>query len=322
MLSVLPSQIVDESFISLILRITARNGFTSPYDWMDAKSFDAVTKGKLSNKQHNCLSELIPLPEPNLNIKPNAKHSALFTCTDTESPRVCPQCINDTGYLKKAWRSIGYLYCDRHQLTLIDVCHHCGEKLQWSVALLSNTCTNEYCAKQLTSTPINAEIAELFIDEICDCLLAYLFLTNPFLTYLPHQSYPQFTNLPVTLISGWELLTDKLKFQNFVEQLKGTTSPFATLPIKYQLFPLRLLTRHLKASWPVEQWVDGATERVHCHTTPHSNIDEFIVTVEDAVKLLSIPRTLLANTIPQLSEKKAIPSTLRVNIAHLTSGKK
>ncbi|MFY0670162.1 MAG: TniQ family protein [Alteromonas stellipolaris] len=317
MLSVLPSQIVDESFISLVLRITERNGFTTPYDWMDAKTFDAVTKGKLSNKQHCILSELIPLPKPNLNDKLNVNYSPLFTFNDTDSPRVCPRCINDTGYLKKAWCSIGHLYCDRHQLALIDVCHHCGEKLRWSVALLSNTCTNEYCAKQLTSTPINAEIAELFIDEICDCLLADLFLSNPFSTYLPHQSYPQFTNLHATLTRGLELLTDKLRFQTFVEQLIGNASPFTNLPTEYRLFPLRLLARHLKTSWPIEHWVDRATESVLCHTTPHSNVDEFIVTVEDAVKLLSIPRTRLANTIPQLSEKKAIPSTLRINIANL-----
>ncbi|MEP4888683.1 MAG: hypothetical protein ABJV04_01545 [Aliiglaciecola sp.] len=321
MLSVLPSLIDDESLISLILRTTIRNGFTSERDWMDAKCFDAITREKLSAKQRSALNELIHIPKPVINNKPDIIYSPLFTCNDSDLPRICPQCVIETGYLKQAWSAISNLYCERHRLALTDVCHHCGTKLQWSVALLSNTCPNEYCAKQLTSAPVKEEIAELFIDEICDCLLADLLLSNTFTTYLSHKARPHFKDLHATLIRGIALLTDKPRFQNFVQQLIGSESPFSRLPVKYQLFPLRLLTRHLKANWPIEQWVANALETAPYHQSPSVNIDEFIVTVEDAVKLLSIPKTLLISTIPELSDKKTIPSTLRVNVAHLIGGK-
>lgn len=317
MLSVQPALLDDESLVSFILRTTIRNGFSSHRDWIDVNCFDAIVRGKLSAKQRSTLNNFIHVPEPTINPKPDTVYSPLFTCNSTDSPRICPQCVIEMGYLKEAWRSIGNLYCERHGAVLIDMCSHCGTKLQWSLTLLNNRCTNDSCARQLRSSPIREEIAELFIDEICDCVLADLLLSEPFTTYLSHKARPQFVDLPASLTRGISLLTDKTRFQSFVQLLNGSESPFSALPTKYRLFPLLLLSRHLKANWPVEQWVHEATKSALCHTTPHSNVDEFIVTVEDAVKLLSIPRTLLASTIPQLAEKKVIPSTLRVNIANL-----
>lgn len=317
MLSVLPSQIVDESLISLILRTTIRNGFSSHRDWIPANCFDAIVRGRLSAKQRSTLNNFIHIPEPTINPKPDTVYSPLFTCNNTDSPRICPQCVINMGYLKQTWSTIGNLYCEQHGTVLIDMCSHCGAKLQWSITLLNNRCTNDSCAKQLSSLPIKEEIAELFIDEICDCLLADLLLSKPFTTYLSHKARPQFTDLHASLTRGIALLKDKTQFQRFVQLLSDSESPFSALPTKYRLFPLLLLARHLKADWPVKQSIADETEKPQCSEPTTNSIKEFIVTVEDAVKLLAITRATLARTIPALSDKKTLPSTLRVNIAHL-----
>ena len=56
LLTVTPSMIDNECLPSYLLRLTVRNGFKAPYDWLSQPTFHSATIAHFSNKQ---MKELI-----------------------------------------------------------------------------------------------------------------------------------------------------------------------------------------------------------------------------------------------------------------------
>lgn len=188
MLSVIPKQIDDESLIGYILRLTARNGFQLPLDWIDEAQLKASINDTLSVKQVSALNEFFPLIHSLKCLSPR-RHSALFQNYHIETPRVCPICIRNTGYLKEEWRHIGNLKCSIHDVGLIDVCHLCNHKLEWSLNLLEGVCTNEMCSCSLKSEPLNNALSVCLLTKSVTVFWQTLFtLTHTIPTGLIYQT--------------------------------------------------------------------------------------------------------------------------------------
>lgn len=317
MLSILPKKIKDESLASYILRLTLRNGFSSQLDWLDKTTFSAITKNSLKYQQKRKLREFTPVSLEPKTSNFTARHSALFHDCHADSPRLCPLCVKGLGYLKEDWRYIGNLVCEIHSVALTDCCWKCGEQLKWSPLLLQCTCTNELCACQLESPEIDNKITELFIDEICDCLLASLLLTEPFTTVLPLNKYPYLRNFNQSIEDGFHLLTEKEAFISLKNMLSASDSPLRNLPLRFQQFPLTLLEHNLKSKWPISEWLLNLSKIEQPTTDKVDDIEDFTVTIESAVNLLSISKVQLISAIPELSHKTVLPQNSHINIASI-----
>lgn len=315
MLSVVPKRISDESLASYILRLSLRNGFSSPLDWLEKSMWSAVTKNTISAKQRRLLSEIVPcaINTGRFNLAP--RHSILFPNCHTDMPRICPYCVKGKGYLKEKWQNIGNLSCELHGCVICDSCRECGEQLIWSSLLLEGVCTNELCLCPIKSSPISSEISELFIDEICDCLLASLFIQNPYTTVLPIYHHPSVSNFNNSLEQGFNFLNDKEVYDQFVERLSDANSPFSQLPEKFQFFPLTLLIQHLNTAWPINNCYTSFLQTPQKSSTSNRNIESFIVTFDSASRLLGITKKQLFHILPELSAKKVIPKNQHLDIA-------
>lgn len=313
----MPKKIDGESLISYILRLTQRNGFGSPLDWLDKPLMNAIAKNSLSNIQKKQLLSLAPFPLESSSARLHSRRWVLFQDTNTDLPRVCPLCVKGLGFLKEDWRNIGNLVCENHHIALVDHCQVCGESLEWSLLLFQGTCSNPECNVQLKPTEIKEEITELFIDEICDCLLANLLVNDPFTTVLPCFKRPQINDFNSSVTKGFNLLTNKESFNQLVTLLFDRHNHFSSFPYKYKLYPLVLLEHNLYSKWPFSEWLLELSTVDYKKTSYTTDNRDFIVTVEDAVNLLSISKEQLTLAIPELSKKKVLPGNSRINIAPL-----
>lgn len=312
MLSVIPKQIDDESLIGYILRLTARNGFQLPLDWIDEAQLKASINDTLSVKQVSALNEFFPLIHSLKCLSPR-RHSALFQNYHIETPRVCPICIRNTGYLKEEWRYIGNLKCSIHDVGLIDVCHLCNHKLEWSLNLLEGVCTNEMCSCSLKSEPLNNALECLFIDEICDCLLADFVYSHPYNTYWPNLSHPNSENLLTATSRGYDLLN--CEFKRWIELYDAQSNPFNALAVKFKYFPLYHLAHNLQNEWFFSEQLKKLTASTSSPIKQLFNLSSYVVTADSAMTILGLSKHEIISYSPEAKNKKVIPSRLRINIA-------
>lgn len=312
MLSVIPKQIDDESLIGYILRLTARNGFQIPLDWIGEAHLKASINYTLSAKQVNALNEFFPLTQ-SLGSLSTRRHSVLFHNYHTETPRICPICIRHTGYIKEEWRYIGNLKCPIHGVGLIDFCHLCNHKLEWSITLLEGICTNEMCGCFLKSEPLNNVIECLFIDEICDCLLADFVYSQPYNTYWPNLSHPDCEKLLAATSNGYDLLNGD--FKRWIELYDSQNNPFNALPFKYKYFPLFHLAHSLENEWFFSEQLKNLTTSTQSPSKQPVNVGSYVVTADSAMTILGLSKDEIMNFSPEAKNKKVIPSRMRINIA-------
>lgn len=315
MLSILPEQITDESFAGYILRLSKRNGFAEPVEWLNQTTWEAITKNSMSANHWRTLNTFIPYSEKGLRAHSFARHSLIFDDYRCNKPRICALCIKELGYLKESWQYIGNLYCPKHKTLLIDNCPACNQSFTWEPQLLSSQCTNEYCANPLKAEIIPNEIEELFIDEICDCLLASIFAKDPLTTVLPHCKVPHFDNLALAIMQGFNLLTCNDEFTVFCNNLIENKD-WNHLPMQLRYFPLDLLITSLQSLWPIACMAKSPRKR---QTEAHIEMDEqtqFIVAYGSALNVLTIPNELL-RSLPEFKNKEKLPLNARINIAPL-----
>lgn len=319
MLSIHPKQMHDESIASYLLRLTYLNGFESVSDWLDLNTWEAATRSFLTANQSKQLSRIVPNASTILPNQTERRHSALFQSLTTDLPRVCPVCIMEGAYLKAEWQYIGSLQCEVHKVALIDCCNICQQPFRWTHRLLEGHCNNEACDKPLAATVLPAPLDELFIDEICDCLLASLFVDNRKITALPAQRTPQLCNIITKVSAGYKLLTDINDYQNFHQELTHSSGEWSNLPSHFKLLPWNLLTSQLRGLWPIAdaQSVTKEIDEIECMSVVYSK--PFIVTVNVAVNLLSLSKDCLKKSIPELRGKKSLPDTLRIDVSPLIS---
>lgn len=136
----------DENLPGYILRLSEKNGYQSPL-WITEKIQDAAYKSFRSvlfgNVDWSRLSSLTGVP---INTLIN---SAYLPITGSEvknvfnsrpipryllkdRPKICPECLKEDTYTRKAWDIAFYTSCPVHNKLLITHCPHCSLPLSWS----------------------------------------------------------------------------------------------------------------------------------------------------------------------------------------------
>lgn len=46
-------------------------------------------------------------------------------------PKICPECLRETGYIRKLWELSPVTICPLHRCMLLDECPGCGERISW-----------------------------------------------------------------------------------------------------------------------------------------------------------------------------------------------
>ena len=139
----------DESFMGYVLRMSNRNGLASLY-WL----YKSLHRDRLN---HFTIEDV-----PSIAVAFGANPLILEHCFVKEKrsggectistyghrvhrpyllrhlrPQVCPECISNCGYARALWDFSIISVCPTHLCKLVDVCPHCGKRLQWNRPSLS-----------------------------------------------------------------------------------------------------------------------------------------------------------------------------------------
>lgn len=152
-LLITPKPEKDEGFISYLLRLTEANGYDTPswilslsgIDYMELQwKFTFVfscSEGlkKLAKLTGNALSDLIgllylPAPSPKhttCDVDYNFYGAFLNrSIIRPHCPKVCVQCLNESGYCRRIWDCSLVTVCPIHECLLLDTCPKCKRRLR------------------------------------------------------------------------------------------------------------------------------------------------------------------------------------------------
>lgn len=83
----------------------------------------------------------------------------------------CPDCLEEQAYWRVGWEQLFVVYCDRHDLLLLDRCEVCGRRLSpWGVPLGRCNCGHKFKAKHEHRSPplsASAKTCSAMIDHQC-----------------------------------------------------------------------------------------------------------------------------------------------------------
>lgn len=143
LLPVTPRPHTREAFLGHLLRVSEDNGYPTP-EWI-------LTVAGLSEKERRRCHVPLGKVAPVLNRSPeefkyNAwapasvsghdsaslrGHSFLARSLCLQHPKVCPECIEEKGFIRASW-DIGFMVgCPRHNRLLVWSCPECGKRLGW-----------------------------------------------------------------------------------------------------------------------------------------------------------------------------------------------
>jgi hypothetical protein len=54
-----------------------------------------------------------------------------------KAPKVCPSCLREEGWCRKAWDVLPFTVCPLHRIVLVDFCPHCTHPISWTRASIS-----------------------------------------------------------------------------------------------------------------------------------------------------------------------------------------
>jgi TniQ len=152
-LLITPKPEKDEGFISYLLRLTEANGYDTPswilslsgIDYMELQwKFTFVFScsqgfkrlAKLTGNAFSDLIGLLYLPAPSAkNIACDGNYNfygAFFnrSIIRPHCPKVCVQCLNESGYCLRVWDCSLVTVCPIHECLLVDTCPKCKRRLK------------------------------------------------------------------------------------------------------------------------------------------------------------------------------------------------
>jgi TniQ protein len=152
-LLITPKPEKDEGFISYLLRLTEANGYDTPswilslsgIDYMELQwKFTFVFScseefKKFAKLTGNALSDLIGLlyltapPPKDITCDGNYNFYGAFlnrSIIRPHCPKVCVQCLNESGYGRRVWDCSLVTACPIHECLLLDTCPKCKRRLR------------------------------------------------------------------------------------------------------------------------------------------------------------------------------------------------
>ena len=274
--AVIPTAFSNESVIGHTLRLLKRNGFKHITHVLKKPEITRLIKWQKSkiDTLDNLTFKKAPSPQTSF---PFWEKSLLTTV------QVCPQCIEENGYLHEEWQNPFIKYCEKHLCMLLSGCSSCGEQLKFDIKLLSNQCTNPKCGKSLSSEPL---ISSLDNEErVFDCYLSAYVLNN-----LCDNStkYPDELINQGDLLIGLELLSSKQKARAWLNELVSNSNQY--IPLNISLASVLTLTKYLKCDWPALAVFKNMYEYDYSKTSENT-LKPIWLTVDKATSLLYIDLT-------------------------------
>jgi hypothetical protein len=164
-----PKLRADESFMGYIIRLAEQNGYDSPA-WilkLSQLNEQALTQAcpfvykspeslwLLSHLSGNDISELASLTcRP---VSNQLYEVSLFfgvpvqrLCILPGRPKVCPECLREAAYCRRAWEFVLITVCPLHRCLLIDECPNCKQRITWSRSNVT-VCPCEYDWREFTA---------------------------------------------------------------------------------------------------------------------------------------------------------------------------
>lgn len=72
------------------------------------------------------------------------------------APKVCPSCLREEGWCRKAWDVLPFTVCPLHRIVLVDFCPHCANPISWARASIS-VCRCGYDWRRIHPPPIGED---------------------------------------------------------------------------------------------------------------------------------------------------------------------
>ncbi|MEH7355288.1 TniQ family protein [Neobacillus drentensis] len=147
-----PKPFEDESLAGYVLRLTEGNFYEKvSYIYLSSDLWEIVRRrsknGNLLNPLNDNMEKLSEII--NCSIKDLAELT--FASHDVKSPffqyrkepiprqaihttktKICPKCLAETAYHRKAWDLVPVTACIKHRIILIDRCPKCAKEISWS----------------------------------------------------------------------------------------------------------------------------------------------------------------------------------------------
>ena len=150
----------DESLLGYMLRVSEENGYQSPVDIARLAGMSAQhVKSRhlpvrklapivgLDSQDLDGYSYLSDPSDPTSKFKLNhhdlgARAQKYQLCT---SPKICPHCIKEDGYIDMFWDLAISIACPRHSIKALFKCHECNNQIEWArPGLLLCKCGADY----------------------------------------------------------------------------------------------------------------------------------------------------------------------------------
>lgn len=148
-----------ESFWGYVLRLSEANRHETPY-WifreanieqghMFGPSLDTATFAANIGLNVTDLVAAAPLYTAGSNIPTLLGQPLTNKAMRIDKPRICPDCIQEHGYIRAEWDLKLVTACEYHQRSLVSICPQCGRPLSWfRRGMLTCRCNGD-----LTSAP-------------------------------------------------------------------------------------------------------------------------------------------------------------------------
>lgn len=163
----------DESPGGFLLRVSQGNGWRSPSRLINkylprnygievnliALLADAGSYGELCARLGLDRDRGAALCYPQKGVTRHAPHywrgiGVPWTSLRLANPAICPQCVEERGYLKSAWDHQIATSCVEHGILLVDKCPACGHNLAWNRQSLER-CTCGFDLRRAKRIPVD-----------------------------------------------------------------------------------------------------------------------------------------------------------------------
>jgi hypothetical protein len=181
LLAITPLPIPSESFYGYVLRVSEANGYDSPWhvfrhagltqEQLIKSTTPAEPIARVVGHPVEDLQQLAwqrypdgrPIPTLNRGVPRLLRH------IDIVSPKICPVCVHENGYISPSWDLHIMIACPKHGSPLIRTCPHCNKPLSWYRPGMT-TCNCGAALEPDTTTPVSPRVRCLLnlVEKVLD----------------------------------------------------------------------------------------------------------------------------------------------------------
>jgi hypothetical protein len=204
-----------ESFLGYLLRLTEENSYDSLRWILELAGLKVYPdQGRWadlwrSHPRLSLLREVTGLSEAEMeSLRETLAPGCLVRW---KTPKVCPSCLREKSWCRKAWDVLPFTVCPLHRVTLIDSCPHCHRAISWArksvsvcrcgydwrrisqpvingdgeltaarrmLSIWREKAKGDFPLEDATGHPFTREISTVYPDALCALADAWLFLKN------------------------------------------------------------------------------------------------------------------------------------------------